>query len=132
MKKRKYKTVIPQKKTYQKESKKMLWGWINASRLHSRRQLTLMCQPWGYNVLSNSIKCVAVRSCGGMLMQCRCCRGIRTRSVTLFHTLSSFGIMTHFFSIFTSNIIWVIGYDSVITHLRMLIHSLLICLFIFL
>ena len=52
--------------------------------------------------------------------------------VTLFHTLSSFGIMTHFFSIFTSNIIWVIGYDSVITHLRMLIHSLLICLFIFL
>ena len=25
--------------------------------------------------------------------------------VTLFHTLSSFGIMTHFFSIFTSNII---------------------------
>ena len=55
-----------------------------------------------------------------------------TTVVTLFHTLSSFGIMTHFVSIFTSNIIWVIGYDSVITHLRMLIHSLLICLFIFL
>ena len=36
-----------------------------------------------------------------------------------------FGIMTHFFSIFTSNIIWVIGYDSVITHLHMLIDQLL-------